>query len=316
MPARPVSLIVFQPGTRQTIAAIKLAEEVGIPGIWMPSLPAAPDPMPVLAAAAAQTNKVTLGTGVIISYTRHPVALANEALAMAELAPGRFRLGIGASHDFIVRGMYGIGFSKPLAHLREYMAVLRGMLWSGLAHFEGEYYQVHADYPAYVPPPRVPIMMAAVRPKMFRLAGELSDGAVVSWGTMNYLLQQALPAMEAGAQAAGRPRPPLIASAPVVLSSDFGAVRKAALDGLSLYLTLSGYIEMFELAGFPLVNGQPTDELIHELFVYGDAGTIKKRMNAMYDSGIDEIQVTIHPANDPVAEGMAIMEILGDLAAG
>lgn len=316
MPARPVSLTVFQPGTKQTIAAIKLAEELGIPGIWMPSLPAAPDPLPVLAAAAVQTSKITLGSGVIVSYTRHPVALANEALVMAELAPGRFRLGIGASHDYIVQGMYGIRFGKPLAHLREYMAVLRGMLWHGSVHFEGDYYQVHAEYPPFLPPPRIPIVLAAVRPKMFRLAGELSDGAMVSWGTVNYLRSQALPAMEEGAQAAGRPRPPLIASAPIVLSSDFAAVRKVAMAGLAVYLPLPAYIEMFELAGFPLVNGQPPDELIHELFVYGDAGTIKKRLLDMFATGLDEIQVTIYPAHDPVAEGMAIMELLGQLSAG
>lgn len=210
--------------------------------------------------------------------------------------------------------MYGLPFGKPLAHLREYMAVLRGLLWDGVLNFDGDYYHVHADVPPFVVPPCIPIVMATVRPKMFRLAGELSDGAMVSWGPMSYLKKYALPALEEGAKTANRPRPPLIASTPIILESDFGSVRQAAHSALGMYTVVPAYIEMFQLAGFPLSStGQLSDELIHETFIYGDADTIRQRLLDMFAAGADEIQATIQPVKDPMGEGRAIMEILGTL---
>lgn len=314
MTTKPVSLTIFQPSAQQTIAAIEFAERLGIPQVWIPTLPVAPDPIPALAAAAAKTSTIRLATGVSVTHMRHPLTLANEALAIAEVAPNRFRLGIGVSHPFIISGMYGLPFEKPLAHLREYVAVLRGLLWEGTANFDGDFYHVHVDVPPFVVPPRIPIVMAAVRPKMFRLAGELSDGAMVSWGPMSYLKKYALPEMEAGAKAANRPRPPLIASAPIIYDADFGNVRQAAHAALAMYAQVSTYIEMFELAGFPIgPDGQLSDELIHETFIYGDDATIRQRLLDMLAQGADEIQATICPVKDPMSEGGAIMQLLGSL---
>jgi alkanesulfonate monooxygenase SsuD/methylene tetrahydromethanopterin reductase-like flavin-dependent oxidoreductase (luciferase family) len=314
MTTKPVALTVFQPSAQQTIAAIQFAEQLGIPQVWMPTLPVAPDPLPTLAAAAVKTSTIGLATGVSVTYMRHPLTLANAALALAELAPNRFRLGIGASYPFIVSGMYGLTYGKPLAHLREYLAVLRGLLWEGTLNFDGDYYHVHVNVPPFIVPPRIPIVMATVRPKVFRLAGELADGAMVSWGPISYLKKFALPALEEGAKAANRPRPPLIASAPIIFDTDFGNVRQAAHNALGMYVAVPAYIEMFQLAGFSIgPNGQLPDELIQETFIYGDEATIRQRLLDMFAQGADELQTVICPVKDPMNEGRAIMEILGTL---
>jgi alkanesulfonate monooxygenase SsuD/methylene tetrahydromethanopterin reductase-like flavin-dependent oxidoreductase (luciferase family) len=316
MTTKPIGLTVFQPTAQAIISVIKMAEQMGIPQVWIPTLPFAPDPIPLLAAAAVQTSTIGLATGISISYPRHPLTLANEALVLAELAPNRFRLGIGASHPFLVEGVYGLEFGKPLEQLREYVSVVRELLWNGSASFNGQHFRVQAGMQPFappLPPVKIPIVLATVRPHMFRLAGEISDGAMVSWGPMSYLKKVALPAMEEGAKAANRPRPPLIASAPIVFSADFGEVRQAAYAALAIYAPVPAYIEMFALAGYPLVNGQPGDELIHETFIYGDPDTIRKRLLDMLADSADELQVVICPVKDPMNEAGAIMQLIGSL---
>jgi alkanesulfonate monooxygenase SsuD/methylene tetrahydromethanopterin reductase-like flavin-dependent oxidoreductase (luciferase family) len=100
---------------------------------------------------------------------------------------------------------------SPLAHLREYVKILHALLWHGEVDVSGDYFTVRTALPADVPPPRVPIPISALRPNAFRLAGEIADGAI-SWVTpIDYLVETAMPALQAGAEAAGRARPPLIA---------------------------------------------------------------------------------------------------------
>ena len=93
--------------------------------------PNLPDVLTTFAAAAAKTYSVNLGTSIVPTYPRHPLVLAQQALALHDIAPGRLRLGIGPSHSFIIEKMYGLQQSNPLAHLREYVEVLRTVLWNG-----------------------------------------------------------------------------------------------------------------------------------------------------------------------------------------
>jgi alkanesulfonate monooxygenase SsuD/methylene tetrahydromethanopterin reductase-like flavin-dependent oxidoreductase (luciferase family) len=268
----------------------------------------------IVTAAAVQTSSIGLGTGITITYPRHPLTLVNEAMVIAELAPQRFRLGIGASHQPAIEGLYGLDFAQPLARLREYITVLRGLLWDGRVDFNGEYYQVHAELPAMTPPPRFPIVLAALRKNMLRLAGEVSDGAMLIWATLSYVRSIALPSMEEGAKLANRPRPPLIVSAPIVLDTDFATVRKIAQDGWAFYSSFPTYRRMFKEGGYPLTpDGKLTDELIHELFLYGDEDTIRKRLYAMHAAGVDEIVTGISPVRDAEHEQRAVMEILAGI---
>ena len=94
------------------------------------------------------------------------------------------RLGIGTSHRPTIEGAYGIPMGKPLAHLREYLTILRSLLWEGKAEFSGTYFSVRTALPEHVPAPKIPVPISALRQNAFRLAGELAD-------VMLYLLQLA-----------------------------------------------------------------------------------------------------------------------------
>src|SRR3954468_13078269 len=214
-----VGLVIPRGNAMSLIERVVEAERRGVPATWSTAGGPTADPVTGYAAAAAATDRIGLGTAVVPTYPRHPVTLASQAITIADLAPGRLRLGIGPSHKPIIEAAYGWPMGKPLVHLREYVTVLRTLLWEGSVDFSGEYFTVKTDLPADVTPPKVPIPISALRPNAFRLAGEIADGAI-SWVTpVDYLEQTALPAMQAGADAAGHPRPPLIAHVPVMVST-------------------------------------------------------------------------------------------------
>lgn len=307
----PVGVAIFSPTVQKVLASIKRVEQAGVAMAWVPSWPVGPDGFGIVTAAAVQTSSIGLGTGIAITYPCHPLTRVNEALVMAELAPQRFRLGVGASHQPAIEGLYGLDFAKPIAHTREYITVLRGMLWEGHIDFRGDYYTVHAQLPPMIAPPRIPIVLAALRKNMLRLAGEISDGAMLIWAPLSYVRSIALPAMEEGARLANRPRPPLMVSAPILLTKDFATVREVAQAAFAVYSSFPTYGKMFKEAGYPLTSdGKLSDELIHELFLYGDEDTIRKRLYAMHDAGVDEIVALIRPLKDPEREERAVLELL------
>lgn len=116
-----VGLIVDGTNAAAAVKTIVAAEAAGVLQLWMVQSPSWPDALTIFAAAAAKTSTVCLGTSVVQTYPRLPLVLAQQALALYDIAPGRLRLGIGPSHRFIIEDTYGLQQRTPLAHLREYV---------------------------------------------------------------------------------------------------------------------------------------------------------------------------------------------------
>ena len=310
-----LSVAVFQPDAASTVNAVIAAERAGIDAVWLPSVPMGFDPLTLLGTIAACTNRIAIGTGIVPTYPRHPTVLVSQVLAVAPVARDRLRVGLGSSHPFIIEGMLGLPFHRPIAHLREYLEVVRGLLEQGQVDFSGKYFRVNAALAG--PPTRVPLPISALRARMFRLAGEVADGAIAAWCPIPYLLGTSLPELARGARAAGRPRPPLIANVPIVWSSDGAAVRAAGRAALGAYLlTAPAYVEMFAAAGFAIPESRvPPDELIDALFVWGTPAQIADRLRAIRRAGVDELMVTLHPASDPDKELSEAFHTLGGLCA-
>ncbi len=307
----PASLVVGSPAPQDTLATVRQAEAHGVPAVWSTVAGIAADPITLFGAAAVQTSRVCFGTAIVPTYPRHPAALAAQALALAALAPDRFRLGIGPSHQFIVEGMLGIPFTRPLDHLREYMTVLRALLWDGAVDFKGTYYQVKARLAGGAPPPRTPIPIAALRAPAFHLAGAIADGAISWLCPVQYLVETALPALQAGAAEAGRPTPPLIGHVLVAMSTDQAAVRAATQKQFGPYARAPFYARMFADAGFPIgADFKMPDALIDELVVSGDAAAVASRLRQIRAAGIDEVMVSLVNVADPAAEEDAAMEAI------
>jgi alkanesulfonate monooxygenase SsuD/methylene tetrahydromethanopterin reductase-like flavin-dependent oxidoreductase (luciferase family) len=163
-------------------------------------------------------------------------------------------------------------------------------------------------------PQPVPVLIAALGEKAFRLAGAKSDGAI-SWNVpAQHLLNVALPALREGAVSAGRQAPPLVAHVPVVLSDDASAARTAAKKALSVYARLPFYYNMWAAAGYPLEeDGEVSDGLIDNLVVMGDEASVTARLKALLASGLDELLLNNLPALDPIAERTRLIRLIGSL---
>ncbi len=304
-------------GTQEILQGIRRAEELDIPAIWTTQAGIAPDPVTLFAAAAVETTRIGLATGIVPTYPRHPAALASQALVLGALAPDRFRLGIGPSHPFIIEKMLGIPFERPLEHLREYLTILRALLWEGAVDFQGSQYRVKARLAGGAEPPRIPVPIAALRPPAFRLAGELADGAVSWLCPVPYLVETALPALRAGAEGAGRPAPPLIAHVLVAMSEDPAAVRAATRRQMGGYARAAFYARMFADAGYPIgADHEMTDGLIDAIVVSGDGAAVTRRLQAIRAEGIAEVMITQITTDDPAGELAALARVMRALDAG
>jgi hypothetical protein len=205
---------------QEALGMIEHAESLGIHAAWMTTGGARPDNLTTFAAAAVRTQRIKLGTSIVPTFPRHPIVMVQQTQVVAQLAPGRFRLGVGPSHRPTMEAM-GVHFTAPLWHLREYLRICKALLQTGRVDFDGTYYKAHEAIPEPLP---VPVMASALQKGSFELCGEEADGAI-SWICPGpYLRDIGLPAMHAGAERAGRPVPPLIAHAPVCVHDNAGGV--------------------------------------------------------------------------------------------
>ena len=306
-----VGLAVFAPTTAAAVAAIAQTEEAGIRQAWMTQGTPAPDTLTLFGAALTRTSTIRLGTAIVPTYPRHPLTMAQQALALEDLAPGRLRLGIGPSHRPTIEGVYGLQMTTPLEHLREYITIVRAALWDGNVDYKGRFFTVKSTLPRT---PRTPILISALREGAFHLAGELADGAISWVCPASYLLEKALPALKAGAEKSQRPAPPLVAHVPVALSEERTAVQAAARQQLGRYGRLPFYASMFADAGFPVsADGTISDALIDNLVVSGNETTIVERIHELLHAGLDELlimPITVAHAED---EQIRLRQLIGQL---
>jgi alkanesulfonate monooxygenase SsuD/methylene tetrahydromethanopterin reductase-like flavin-dependent oxidoreductase (luciferase family) len=224
--------------------------------------------------------------------------MVQQTQVVAQLAPGRFRLGVGPSHRPMMESM-GMHFTSPLGHLREYVHILKALLQEGKVDFDGDYYHAHDSIPQ---PVDVPVMASALQKGSFELCGEVADGAISWICPGSYLRDVALPAMQAGATRANRSAPPLIAHAPVCVHDNADEVR-AAVRAQIMNPRLRFYQRMLIAAGFPEAeNGTWSDAMIDAVVFWGNEARVEERLHEMLDYGAAEILAS------PVLAG-------GDLAA-
>jgi F420-dependent oxidoreductase-like protein len=294
------------------VAAIREAEQAGLQTAWTTQGGLMPDALAMLSVAAAQTGRIGLGTAVVPTYPRHPTALASQALVVSRLAGDRFRLGIGPSHRPTMQDLFGLVMTRPLEHLREYLTVLRALLWQGQVDFDGAHFRVHARLPAGVTPPRTPLLISALRTGAFRLAGELADGAISWMCPVPYLVTSARRALQEGAAAAGRAVPTLVGHVPVALHEDGERTRAAARQQLASYARLPFYAGMFRDAGYPVgEDGSLPEALLDELVVSGSEARVAARLREIQAAGVDELIVTPVAVADAEAEERALVRLLG-----
>ena len=270
------------------VEGIVRAERMGVPAVWLTTGGTAPDALTVFAAAAVRTERVLLGTAITPTFPRHPIVTVQQTVALASLAPGRFRLGVGPSHKLGIEAAFGIPFKRPLAHLRAYLTVLKGLLQDGAVDVDEAGIVAHARLNG--PPPGVPVMASALQHRSFELCGEIADGAITWLCPEAYVRDVAFPALHAGAERAGRATPPMVMHAPVCVSEDAHAVREAVRAQYGGYLRTISYPAMLVSAGFPeAMEGRWTDAMIDTVVTHGPEAVVADRLRSLFAIGVSEI---------------------------
>lgn len=290
-----VGVSIQASGATEAIEQIAQAEAAGIPAAWSTIGGAGgADAMTVFAAALGRTDSILLGTAIVQTWPRHPITIAQQAVALESIASGRFRLGVGPAHEPAMTRVYGYDFKAPLTNLREYLTVLRSLLREGKVEFEGRQVTARSSIRE---PVQTPIMASALRPRSFELCGELADGAISWMCPTAYLVEQALPAIERGAEAAGRPTPPLIMHVPICVSEDREAVDELTRQQLGGYARTPFYQAMFAEAGFPDVSEGYSSELLAGLVISGSEEEVAAGLVDLTEAGMGEVLAA--PIIDP-----------------
>ncbi|MER7109343.1 LLM class F420-dependent oxidoreductase [Streptomyces sp. NPDC000229] len=289
------------PGHRRLVERLP---DLGYTDLWTAET-AGTDAFSPLVLASQWAPGLRLGTAIVPVFTRGPALLAMSASAVAECAPGRFVLGIGASSPGIVEGWNGMTHHAPYGRTRDTLRFLKSAFAGGA---------VNTAYPTFAVrqfrlerPPAVvpPIMLAALRPGMLRLAATEADGVITNW---------IAPGDVARIRAETGPGPELVAPVFVCPTEDARAARRVGRMMISRYLTVPAYRAFQDWLGrsealAPMHRAWDAgdrwragmalpDEVVDELIVHGSPEECRARVRAYTEHGLDTPLIALLPVDD------------------
>jgi F420-dependent oxidoreductase-like protein len=268
------------------IAAAEAAERDGFTSIWVPQIPGDFDALTAITLMGQCTKRIELGTAVLPIQTRHPIAMAQEALSNQAVCEGRFTLGLGVSHHWVVTDMLGLPYERTAHQMRNYLEVLNTALRGrGSVDVENDGYRVHSPMDVTDWSPN-PVLIAALAPMMLRVAGEHAAGTILWMADERALAEHVVPRINKAAAEAGRPAPRVVAGVPVVLCA------KSEVDGARAWANqVLGHAEFCPNYQRLLDQGDATD--VGDILAAGDESTVVNRLRAFRDAGTTDLAVRI-----------------------
>jgi len=245
------------------------------------------EPMVALALAADDAPDIELGTSVVPTVGRHPIALAQLARTTQQACGGRFTLGVGPSHQPVAEAIYGEPWARPLERTTEYLQALVPLCSGEPSAVTGNQITAHTTLTAPAEP--TPVVLAALGPRMLELAGRACTGTHVGQTGPRTIATHTAPTINAAAEAAGRPAPRIIALVNICVTDDPAAVRAAAAEGAAWYGELPSYAAMLEREGIT----DPTD-----LILAGSMNQITNELAAYVEAGVTDLRLGIIASAD------------------
>ena len=272
----------------ERLERISEAEEDGFDSYWLPQHFGA-DMLTVIAMAGMQTSRIELGTAVVPTYPRHPVALAQQALTAQVATGGRLTLGIGVSHRSTIEDWLGLSYARPIRHIEEYLSVLRPLLHESGVDFQGKDYRVAGEL--QIPDADMvecPVIVAALGPRMLEIAGRLADGTVTWLTGPNTIRDHVVPRLNAAAAAAGNPRPRVCVGMPIAVTDHPDRARARADRLFQHYGALPSYRAMLEREGVDSPGG---------IAIVGNEAAVEDQLRRLAEIGATDLLATIFPVD-------------------
>jgi F420-dependent oxidoreductase-like protein len=271
------------------------AERAGFTAFWMPQVPGYLDAMTAVALIGQVTDRIEVGTAVMPIQTRHPMIMAQQALTTQLACSGRFTLGIGPSHHWIITGQLGLPYDRPAHVMADYLDVLAASFaGSGTVDVDNGSYRVHA--PVDVTDNfGVPILLSALGPAMLRLAGERAGGTILWMADERAIRDHVVPRITAAANRAGRTTPRIVAAIPVALCSN-----READDARGYASEVLGHADFSPNYVRLLQHGDAED--VGDTMAAGDESAILTRLRRYRDAGVTDLAARIVPLGNDAAE--------------
>ena len=272
----------------ERLERISEAEEDGFDSYWLPQHFGA-DMLTVIAMAGMQTHRIELGTAVVPTYPRHPVALAQQALTVQVAVGGRLTLGIGVSHRSTIEDWLGLSYTYPARHIEEYLSVLRPLLHESGVDFHGREFRVAGEL--QIPDADMvecPVLLAALGPRMLEVAGRLADGTVTWMTGPNTLRDHVAPRLKAAAAAAGNPEPRICVGFPISVTDHPERARARADRLFQHYGVLPSYQAMLQREGVESPGG---------IAIVGDEASVEDQLRHLAEIGATDFLATIFPVD-------------------
>ncbi len=274
-----------------------------------------------LALAAAWAPELRLGTAIVPAFTRGPALLAQSAASMADAAPGRFVMGVGSSSNVIVERWNDIPFEQPYQKCRDVIRFLKAAMGGDKVTETYDTFDIKGFRLDLVPEEPPPIVLAALRGGMLRLAGREADGAITNWlsaddvSTVSAIVHEAAPTLADGTGAERE----MVARLFVCPSTNAEEVRAKARFAIAAYLNVPVYAEFHRWLGRDESLGGMwdawqagdrkaalaaiPDSVVDELFIHGSPDECRDHIERYRENGIDTPVLTVFDFGgvDPVA---------------
>jgi len=319
------------PSVPEMVRLARRAEEQGFESVWMAETRMTRDAIAPVAAMAAATERIKVGTGIVNVYTRGPVVIAVTFVTLDEIAPGRILMGLGAGSPLVLAPQ-GVAFEKPLTRLREYVTVVRLLVRGDEVTFRGETIRLEGariedllsqEGSAVASAPRLPLYLGVTGARAMELAGELADGVLMNVCLPTAYVETRLELLERGARRAGRTIDDLDVAMIVLCSphEDSAVGKDRARQFIALYLSLFPNIaketgldagfrasvrDAFGTEGLAAAAALVPDEVVDALAAAGTPAECRARIESYRRAGVAlPVLIAVDGALDSVVETLA-----------
>ncbi len=266
--------------TSRAIESLSALHNEGFRRVWSTQMPTEPDLLTMIAVAGNHVPEIKFGTGVVPMQNQHPMNLAQRALTTNAAVGGRLSLGLGLTHKVVTEGMWGIPYDRPIKRTNEFLDGLLPLLNGEKTSTTGDFTTARGALTmTEVPSP--PVYLAALGPKMLRIAGRRTAGTVTWMTGPKTLRDHIVPALRAAAVEAGRPADAVrtVAMLPVSVTDDATSAADAAGTVFAMYNQLPSYRAMLDREGYTHAS---------DAAIIGDEAAVTARIRQIRDAGVDE----------------------------
>ena len=294
--------------------------DLGYTDIWSAEADGA-DAFTPLALAAAWEPRLRLGTAIVPAYTRSPACFVQSVASLADAAPGRFAIGIGSSSNVIVERWNGVPFEEPYKKVRDIVRFIKDALEGEKIKKSYDTFEINGFRLAIQPEHKPPVLVAALREGMLRLAGREGDGAIINWLSADDVAK-VVPIVT---DAAGGDDREIVARIFCCPSENTEVVRAAAKFAIAAYLNVPVYAAFHqwlgrgeELQGMwdawkagdrKAALAEIPDSVVDELIVHGSPDACRAQIQSYFDNGVTTSSLSILPLDPDLDHWQAVRDL-------